>query len=88
MSDPEDSDRPAGDHEVFVTLMQVAGENPEIRRNLLQLLNLAPQDRKTFLYRFVRELYEKEAPREFIEALAILTDDEIAEKALSYLEDR
>ena len=77
--------RSAGDDEAFVSLIQVAIEDPEIREQILRILSLDAFNRKSALNTFIQEMRFKGAPHEFVSAIACFLDDGVAEKALSIL---
>ena len=73
------------ENEAFVTLMRVAREDPEIGRMLNTILGLDRFNRKSLLNTWVEELTMKSAPRDFIEAVGSLVDDDIAARALEVI---
>jgi len=75
----------AGDDETFVRLIQVAGEDAEIKKQILGFLSLDNFNRKSALNTFIHEMRLKGAPREFVSAIACFLDDGVAERALAIL---
>jgi hypothetical protein len=75
------------DNENFVTLMQAAREDEQMRQTLRGILSQTPMQRKSLLNTWLQEMRLKNAPDALIEAVACLTDDRIAGKALAILED-
>ena len=73
------------ENEAFVTLIQVAQEDPDVKEQLSAILRLDDFNRKSALNTFLQEMQLKRAPREFVSAIASLLDDEVAEKALEML---
>lgn len=78
----------AGDNETFVLLIQVAREDPEIRDQLLTILSLESLKRRSALCTLLKDLKLKQAPQEFVSAIACFLDDSVAEKALAILKDK
>jgi hypothetical protein len=72
-------------NEAFVTLIQVAQEDPDVKEQLSSILRLNDFHRKSALNTFLQEMQLKQAPKEFVSAIASLLDDEIAKKALEML---
>jgi hypothetical protein len=66
-------------------LLQVAQEDPEVKEQLSAILRLDDFNRKSALNTFLQEMQLKQAPKEFVSAIASLLDDEVAEKALEML---
>jgi hypothetical protein len=73
-------------NEVFVTLIQIATEKPDVRSQLLGILRLDKSDREALLEELVGDMKAKGAPREFVKALSMLLDDEVARRTLEVLE--
>lgn len=74
-----------GENEPLVTLIQVAQEDVEIKRHLLAILSQNKFNRESILNSYLEELRLKQAPQEFISAIACLLDDDVAEKVLEIL---
>ena len=75
----------AGENEPFVALMRVAQEDPEIQSQLIFILSQNRFNRVSILNSYIENLRLRQAPRDFISALACLLDDDIAQKALKIL---
>ena len=75
------------DNENFVNLMHAAREDEQMRRTLRGILSQTPMQRKSLLNTWLHEMRLKSAPDALVEAVACLTDDRIAEKALAILEN-
>jgi hypothetical protein len=71
--------------EPLVTLIRVAQEDVEIKRQLLAILSQNKFNRESILNSYIEELRLKHAPQKFISAIACLLDDDVAEKALEIL---
>ena len=74
-----------GENEPLVTLIRVAQEDVEIKRHLLAILSQNKFNRESILNSYLEELRLKQAPQEFISAIACLLDDDVAEKVLEIL---
>ena len=74
-----------GENEPLVTLIRVAQEDVEIKRHLLSILSQNKFNRESILNSYLEELRLKQAPQEFISAIACLLDDDVAEKVLEIL---
>lgn len=74
-----------GEKEPLITLIRVAQEDVEIKMQLLTILSQNKFHRESILNSYLEELRLKQAPQEFISALACLLDDDVAEKALEIL---
>jgi hypothetical protein len=73
------------DNEAFVTLLHVAREDADVRRQLVALLELEPFHRRSALNTTVERMRLQGAPIEFINAVSALTDDRIADRARELL---
>lgn len=73
------------DDETFVALIQVAREDPEIRKVLKNLLKLDDMNRMSMLGGWLEELRLKGAPDDFVQALGYLKDPDVAKKALEVI---
>lgn len=71
--------------ETFVTLIRVAQEDVEVRKQLLSILSLDSFNRKSALNSFINEMRLRKAPKDFVAAIANLLDDAVAEKALEVI---
>lgn len=86
MAASRNGEETVGQDETFVTLMQVAEADPEIRKRLVAILSLDSFHRKSVVNTYLRELGLKKAPEKLIRALSRLLDDEVAEEARALLE--
>jgi len=77
-----------GDDDNFVSLIQVAREDANIRQQLLSILSQERKKRGSILNSYINDLQLKKAPVEFISAIACLIQDDIADKALEILKER
>jgi hypothetical protein len=73
------------ENEAFVNMMAAALEDDGVRNKLLGLLQLDAFQRASALNTFLDEMRLQGAPANFIEAVAYLKDDAIAEEALRVL---
>jgi hypothetical protein len=76
-----------GENETFGTLMQVAQEDVEIKKQLITILSQNRFNRASILNSYIENLRLQKAPKEFISAMACLLDDCIAAKALQILNE-
>ena len=70
-----------GEIEMFVTMLRTACEDPTVHEHLEKLLSLPDEQRQAAVHSWINQLVVAEAPREFMTAIACLTDNEVAEKA-------
>ena len=77
-----------GDNDAFVTLIQVAKEDADIRKQLQAILAQPPFHRKSMLNMLISQMKLKSAPPEFIAAIASLLDDEVATKAMEVINEK
>ena len=77
----------AGQNDPFITLIRVVQENTEIRERLFTILTLDKFNRESILNSYLEEMRLKQAPAEFISAIACLLDYDIAQKALEILQE-
>ena len=71
--------------EAFVTFMQVAKEDPEIKQTVIGILGQDEFNRTSILNTYIEEMRYKGAPESFISALACLLDKDVAQKAYDVL---
>jgi len=81
--EPQRERRPktVGEIESFVTMLRVACEDRIVYQRLERLLSLPDETRQALVHAWVNDLLIAEAPSDFIQAIACLSDDRIAEKA-------
>jgi hypothetical protein len=65
----------------FITMICAACDDPAVSRRLEQLLEMPDEKRQGLVHAWVTDLLIAEAPRDFVQAIACLMDDRIAEKA-------
>ena len=80
-SQPTQGRRTVGDIEGFITLLRAACDDAPMNATLQKLLSLPDTRRRALVRTWVADLVVKQAPRDFIEAIACLADDAVAEKA-------
>ncbi len=73
--------RSVGDIDGFITLLRVACETPSVNNTLEKLLSMPDERRQVLVHNWVNDLIVKQAPKDFIEAVACLLDDAVSEKA-------
>lgn len=69
----------------FITMMRVACENPQINATLQRILSLPDEQRRGLVHAWVSDMLVKKAPKDFIEAIACLADDAVAERAYAVI---
>lgn len=75
------SPRSVADIESFITMLRVACEDRKVSERLERLLSLPDAKRQAVVHSWVSDLLIAGAPKDFIAAVACLSDDSIAEKA-------
>jgi glycine/D-amino acid oxidase-like deaminating enzyme len=75
------SEETVGDNEAFVTLMQLAREDPQVGQVLQSILARPALQRKALVKALVDDMTRRAAPADFVQAIAALLDDEAARKA-------
>jgi hypothetical protein len=80
-------ERTVGDNETFVSLMRVAQEDANISKVIVGILAQSPFNRKSMLNTLIAEMKLKSAPVDFIQAIASLLDDDVADKVARLLKD-
>lgn len=77
--------RSVADIEGFVGLLKAACDDPQINATLERLLAMPDVQRQGVVHAWVTDLLIAEAPRDFIEAVACLSDDAVAEEAYAVI---
>ncbi len=67
--------------EGFIDLLRAACDDPEINATLGKLLAMPDEKRRGLVHAWVTDLLIEKAPKDFIQAVACLSDDAVAEKA-------
>jgi hypothetical protein len=75
-----------GDNASFVTMVLAARENAAMNETLKAILALPLSQRKSLINTLIADMKKKAAPADFIEAIAYLLDDEVAQKVRETLE--
>lgn len=75
------SPRSVADIGTFITMIAAACDDPAVSKRLAQLLEMPDQKRQGLVHAWVTDLLVAQAPRDFVQAIACLMDDKIAEKA-------
>lgn len=73
--------RSVAEIEGFVDLLKAACEDQQINTTLERLLAMPDAQRQGVVHAWVTDLLIAEAPRDFVQAVACLIDDAVAEKA-------
>lgn len=75
------------ENEAFITLIRVAQEDADVRNQLVAILSLDRFNRESALNTLLNDLRFKQAPEEFVSAIASLLDDDVAQRSLKILKD-
>jgi hypothetical protein len=70
-----------GEIETFITMLATACDNATVHARLEKLLAMPDRKRQDVVHAWVRDLLVAKAPRDFVQAIACLLDDRVAEKA-------
>ena len=73
--------RSVGEIETFITMLRTACSDKSVYDRLERLLSLPDVKRQAVVHAWVSDLLIKGAPRDFIQAIACLSDDQVAERA-------
>ena len=73
--------RTVAEVEGFVSLLLAACDDAKINATLERLLSMPDDKRQGLVHAWVTDLLIEEAPRNFVQAVACLADDAVAEKA-------
>ena len=77
--------RTVGEVEGFVTLLRAACDDRTVNYALEKLLSLPDERRRALVHTWVSDLIVQQAPKDFIDAIACLLDDAVAEKAFEVI---
>ncbi|HEX9183342.1 MAG TPA: hypothetical protein VF876_08795 [Burkholderiales bacterium] len=78
--DPQ-APRSVGEIDTFITMLATACSDASVHARLERLLSMPDRRRQEVVHAWVRDLLVAEAPRDFVQAIACLLDDRVAEKA-------
>jgi hypothetical protein len=81
MSELSHHAKSVGEIDAFVTMLAAACEDTTIYERLERLLSMPDDKRQALVRTWLNDLVIAEAPRDFVQAIACLLDDRIAEKA-------
>jgi hypothetical protein len=81
MARPSQAPKSVGEIETFITMLSTACADASVHARLEKLLSLPDRKRQDVVHAWVRDLLVAEAPRDFVQAIACLLDDRVAEKA-------
>jgi hypothetical protein len=73
--------RSVGEIDTFITMLTTACADASVHARLEKLLSMPDRTRQDVVHAWVRDLLVAEAPRDFVQAIACLLDDRVAEKA-------
>jgi hypothetical protein len=75
------SPRSVAEVEGFVSLLAAACNDSKINETLERLLAMPDERRKGLVHAWVTDLLIEDAPKDFVQAVACLMDDAVAERA-------
>lgn len=78
---PASVPKSVGEIKTFITMLQAACEDETVYTQLERLLAMPDEKRQGVIGAWVNDMLIAEAPRDFIQAVACLLDDRVAEKA-------
>lgn len=81
MARPPQAPRSVGEIDTFITMLTTACADAGVHARLERLLSMPDRRRQEVVHAWVRDLLIAEAPRDFVQAIACLLDDRVAEKA-------
>ena len=70
-----------GEIDSFITMLLAACENRMVYERLENLLSMPDDTRQAVVHSWVTDLLIAEAPLDFVQAIACLLDNQVAEKA-------
>jgi hypothetical protein len=73
--------RSVGEVETFITMLRAACEDRTVYERLEHLLAMPDEKRQGVVHAWVNDMLIAGAPQDFIQAVACLMDDRVAEKA-------
>lgn len=74
-------------YETLVSLIRAAQETPSLAERLAKLLSLVPSQRNQRLDIWIAQATSSDAPAEFVSALRLLKENELALKAKQMLQE-
>jgi len=80
MNPPRNQPKSVGDNASFVTMILAAREDVTMNETLEAILALPPSQRRSLINTLTADMKKRAAPADFIEAIAYLQDDEVAQK--------
>ena len=78
---PHTPPRTVAEVDGFVDLLLAACHDPKINATLERLLSMPDEKRRGLVHAWVSDLLIAKAPLDFVQAVACLSDDAVAEKA-------
>ena len=74
------------EQENLITLIHAARDDPKFRQDILKILHLEPFQRKSMLGSYLAAMQLQNAPPSFVQAIALLRDAHVADKARDLIE--
>jgi hypothetical protein len=81
----KENGKTVGENDTFVTLIQLARQDPQVGLVLKSILAQPALKRISMVKALVDEMARRSAPADFVGAIAALLDDEVARKAAEML---
>lgn len=81
MARPSQASKSVGEIETFITMLTTACADASVHARLERLLSMPDHQRQEVVHAWVRDLLVARAPHDFVQAIACLLDDRVAEKA-------
>jgi hypothetical protein len=80
---PQGKGRPrsVGEIDSFITMLRAACADRKVHERLERLLSMPDEKRQAVVHAWVNDMLIAKAPPDFVQAIACLSDDRIAEKA-------
>jgi hypothetical protein len=72
---------PVGEIDSFIDMLRAACDDPTMNERLERLLSLPDERRQALVQKWVNDMAVASAPQDFIQAVACLADDRVAETA-------
>jgi hypothetical protein len=73
--------RSVGEIDTFITMLTTACADASVHARLEKLLSMPDRKRQDVVHAWVRDLLVARAPHDFVQAIACLLDDRVADKA-------
>ncbi len=78
---PRSAPRTVGEIDTFVNMLRAACDDEMVYGKLERVLSMPDETRQAVIRSWVNDMVIAQAPHEFVQAVACLVDDQVAEKA-------